>query len=85
MPESALLESLCWSVLTSYDRTSDAQYNLISVLHKSMHCRQASTALYWLAWMLEASKDPIYIAWWMTICASKDIGIADGAALSECP
>ena len=84
-PESALLKSLCWSVSTSYDRTGDARYDLISVLHKSVRCRQAGAALYWLARMLKAGEDPIYIAWWMTVCASEDIGIADGAALSECP
>jgi len=85
MPESALLESLCWSISTSYDRTSNARYDLISVLHKSVRCRQAGAALYWLVRMLEAGKDPIYIAWWMTVCVSEDIGIADGAALSKCP
>ena len=80
-PESALLESLRRSVSTSYDRTGDARYDLISALHKSVRGSQAGAALYWLARMLEAGEDPMYIARRMTVCASEDIGMADRGAL----
>jgi len=79
--ESALLESLRRSVSTSYDRAGDDHYDLISVLHKSVRGSQPSAALYWLARMLEAGEDPVYIARRMTVCASEDIGIADRGAL----
>ena len=80
-PESALLESLRRSVSTSYDRAGDARYDLISVLHKSVRGSQADAALYWLARMLEAGEDPMYIVRRMTVCASEDIGMADRGAL----
>ena len=79
--ESVLLESLRRSVSTSYDRTGDARYDLISALHKSVRGSQAGAALYWLARMLEAGEDPVYIARRMTVCASEDIGMADRDAL----
>jgi len=80
-PESALLDSLRRSVSTSYDRAGDARYDLISVLHKSVRGSQPSAALYWLARMLEAGEDPVYIARRMAVCASEDIGMADRRAL----
>ncbi|KAI9507759.1 P-loop containing nucleoside triphosphate hydrolase protein [Russula earlei] len=79
--ESELIESLRRSVSTSYDRTGDARYDLISALHKSVRGSQPSAALYWLARMLEAGEDPAYIARRMVVCASEDIGIADRGAL----
>lgn len=79
--ESALVESLRRSVSTSYDRTGDAHYDLISALHKSVRGSQPDAALYWLVRMLEAGEDPIYIARRMTVCASEDIGMADRGAL----
>jgi putative ATPase len=78
-PESALLDSLRRSVSTSYDRTGDAHYDLISALHKSVRGSQPDAALYWLARMLEAGEDPVYIARRMAVCASEDIGMAIGA------
>jgi putative ATPase len=80
-PESLLLESLRRSVSTSYDRTGDARYDLISALHKSVRGSQPDAALYWLARMLEAGEDPVYIARRMSVCASEDIGMADRGAL----
>ncbi|KAI9441904.1 P-loop containing nucleoside triphosphate hydrolase protein [Lactarius indigo] len=80
-PESALLDSLRRSVSTSYDRTGDARYDHISALHKSVRGSQPDAALYWLARMLEAGEDPVYIARRMTVCASEDIGMADRRAL----
>ncbi|KAF8491468.1 P-loop containing nucleoside triphosphate hydrolase protein [Russula emetica] len=79
--ESVLLESLRRSVSTSYDRTGDTHYDLISALHKSVRGSQPGAALYWLARMLEAGEDPVYIARRMTVCASEDIGMADRGAL----
>lgn len=79
--ESVLLESLRRSVSTSYNRTGDAHYDLISVLHKSVRGSQPGAALYWLARMLEAGEDPVYIARRMVVCASEDIGMADRRAL----
>lgn len=79
--ESVLLESLRRSVSTSYDRTGDAHYDLISALHKSVRGSQAGAALYWLARMLEAGENPVYIARRMTVCASEDVGMADRGAL----
>jgi len=79
--EAVLLESLRRSVSTSYDRAGDDHYDLISVLHKSVRGSQPDAALYWLARMLEAGEDPVYIARRMTVCASEDIGMADRGAL----
>ena len=72
-----LLESLRRSVSTSYDRTGDARYDMISALHKSVRGSQGSAALYWLARMLSAGEDPLYIARRMIVCASEDIGLGD--------
>ncbi|KAH9053935.1 P-loop containing nucleoside triphosphate hydrolase protein [Lactarius vividus] len=80
-PESALLDTLRRSVSTSYDRTGDAHYDRISALHKSVRGSQPDAALYWLARMLEAGEDPVYIARRMAVCASEDIGMADRRAL----
>lgn len=79
--EPVLIESLRRSVSTSYDRTGDSRYDLISGLHKSVRGSQPDAALYWLARMLEAGENPVYIARRMTVCASEDIGMADRAAL----
>lgn len=80
-PESAVLDSMKRSVATSYDRTGDVRYDLISALHKSIRGSQGGAALYWLARMLEADEDPMYIARRLVICASEDVGMADSHAL----
>ncbi len=80
-PESALLDSMKRSVATSYDRTGDARYDFISALQKSIRGSQGGAALYWLARMLEADEDPMYIARRLVVCASEDIGMADPHAL----
>ncbi|KAI9445548.1 P-loop containing nucleoside triphosphate hydrolase protein [Lactarius indigo] len=82
-PESALLDLMKRSVATSYDRTGDARYNLISALHKSIRGNQGGAALYWLARMLGADEDPMYIARRLVVCASEDVGMAM-AALQAC-
>lgn len=76
-----LLASLRQSVSTSYDRTGDSRYDMISALHKSVRGSQGSAALYWLARMLTTGEDPLYIARRMIVCASEDIGLADNQAL----
>jgi len=65
-----------------YDKKGEMHYDLISALHKSMRGSDPDAALYWLARMLEAGEDPLYIARRMTRFASEDIGNADPQALS---
>lgn len=64
-----------------YDKTGEEHYNLISALHKSMRNSDPDAAVYWLARMLEAGEDPLYIARRITRFASEDIGLADPKAL----
>ena len=64
-----------------YDKTGEEHYNLISALHKSMRNSDPDAAVYWLARMLEAGEDPIYIARRVTRFASEDVGLADPQAL----
>ncbi|MEJ2041040.1 MAG: replication-associated recombination protein A, partial [Desulfosarcinaceae bacterium] len=64
-----------------YDKAGDEHYNLISALHKSMRGSDPDAALYWLARMLMAGEDPLYIARRMVRFASEDIGNADPFAL----
>ena len=64
-----------------YDKSGEEHYNLISALHKSMRGSDPDGALYWLARMLMAGEDPLYIARRMVRFASEDIGNADPYAL----
>ena len=64
-----------------YDKNGEEHYNLISALHKSMRNSDPDAAVYWLARMLEAGEDPIYIARRVTRFASEDVGLADPRAL----
>ena len=64
-----------------YDKTGEEHYNLISALHKSMRNSDPDAAVYWLARMLEAGEDPLYIVRRVTRFASEDIGLADPKAL----
>ncbi|TRM69586.1 hypothetical protein BD626DRAFT_563317 [Schizophyllum amplum] len=79
--EDPLISSLRKSVSVSYDRTGEAHYDMISALHKSVRGSDGNAAMYWLARMLTAGEDPVFIARRMTVCASEDIGLADNAAL----
>ncbi|MGD0231411.1 MAG: replication-associated recombination protein A [Syntrophorhabdales bacterium] len=65
-----------------YDKKGEMHYDLISALHKSMRGSDPDAALYWLARMIEAGEDPLYIARRMTRFASEDVGNADPQALS---
>jgi putative ATPase len=65
-----------------YDKNGEEHYNLISAFHKSLRGSDPDAALYWLARMLMAGEDPLYIARRMVRFASEDVGNADPRALS---
>ncbi len=67
-----------------YDKNGEEHYNLISALHKSMRNSDPDAAVYWLARMLEAGEDPMYIMRRVTRFASEDVGMADSRALDVC-
>jgi len=64
-----------------YDRAGEQHYDLISALHKSMRDSDADATVYWLAVMVEAGEDPLYIARRLVRFASEDVGLADPQAL----
>lgn len=66
-----------------YDKNGEEHYNLISALHKSMRNSDPDAALYYLARMLEAGENPLYIARRLIRFASEDIGLADPNALTQ--
>ncbi|MBR1418096.1 MAG: replication-associated recombination protein A [Synergistaceae bacterium] len=65
-----------------YDKSGEEHYNLISALHKSMRNSDPDAAVYWLARMLEAGEDPLYIARRVVRFASEDVGLAEPNALA---
>jgi len=65
-----------------YDKSGEEHFNLISALHKSLRNSDVDASLYWLARMLAAGEDPLYIARRMVRFASEDIGLADPQALA---
>jgi putative ATPase len=64
-----------------YDKSQDGHYNLISALHKSVRGSDPDAALYYLARMLDAGEDPLYLARRIVRMAVEDIGMADPQAL----
>ena len=66
-----------------YDKKGEEHYNLISALHKSMRNSDPDAAVYWLARMLEAGEDPLYVARRVIRFASEDVGLADPRALEQ--
>jgi putative ATPase len=66
-----------------YDKAGEEHYNLISALHKSVRSSHVDAALYWLARMLEAGEDRLYIARRLIRMALEDIGLADPRALEQ--
>ncbi len=64
-----------------YDKKGEEHYNIISALHKSMRNSDPDAAVYWLARMLEAGEDPLYVARRIVRFASEDVGLADPRAL----
>ncbi len=77
-----MLEECLTKKTLLYDKNGEEHYNIISALHKSMRNSDPDAAVYWLARMLEAGEDPIYIARRITRFASEDIGLADTNALN---
>jgi putative ATPase len=67
-----------------YDKDRDGHYNLISALHKSVRGSDPQAALYYLARMLTAGEDPMYLLRRLVRMASEDIGLADPMALQQC-
>lgn len=65
-----------------YDKNGEEHYNIISALHKSMRNSDPDAGVYWLARMLEAGENPLYIARRIIRFASEDIGLADTNALN---
>ncbi|MDY7099100.1 MAG: replication-associated recombination protein A [Pseudomonadota bacterium] len=67
-----------------YDKDRDGHYNLISALHKSLRGSDPQAALYYLARMLTAGEEPLYVLRRLVRFASEDIGLADPQALTQC-
>lgn len=76
-----LLEQCTSKKSLLYDKSGEEHFNLISALHKSMRNSDPDAAVYWLARMLEAGEDPLYIARRIVRFASEDVGLADPHAL----
>jgi putative ATPase len=66
-----------------YDKAGEEHYNLISALHKSIRNSDADAGLYWLARMIEAGEDPLYVVRRLIRFASEDVGMADPQALVQ--
>ena len=66
-----------------YDKSGEEHYNLISALHKSLRESDPDAAVYWLARMLAAGEDPLYLARRLVRFASEDVGLADPGALPQ--
>ena len=67
-----------------YDKDRDGHYNLISALHKSLRGSDPQAALYYLARMLVAGEEPLFVLRRLVRFASEDIGLADPQALTQC-
>jgi putative ATPase len=82
--DSAAMMQLLQRRAPVYDKDRDGHYNLISALHKAMRGSDPDAALYYLARMLSAGEDPLYVLRRITRFASEDVGLADPQALSQC-
>ena len=80
--ERSLVEQCVSKKSLLYDKNGEEHYNLISALHKSMRNSDPDAAVYWLARILEAGEDPLYVARRLIRFASEDIGLADTRALT---
>ena len=76
-----ILEQCIFKKSLFYDKNGEEHYNIISALHKSMRNSDPDAAVYWLARMLEAGEDPLYVARRIVRFASEDVGLADPHAL----
>jgi putative ATPase len=79
---AALLQDALQKGALYYDRAGEEHFNHISALHKSMRNSDADASLYWLARMLDAGEDPLYLARRIVRFASEDVGLADPRALT---
>ncbi|MGH9310933.1 MAG: replication-associated recombination protein A [Vicinamibacterales bacterium] len=79
--DAPLVAELTQNRALLYDKSGEEHYNLISALHKSMRNSDPDASVYWLARMLEAGEDPLYVARRLVRFASEDIGNADPQAL----
>jgi putative ATPase len=77
----AIIEDALQHRAMLYDKSGEQHYDLISALHKSLRDSDPDACLYWLARMVEAGEDPLYIARRLVRAASEDIGMADPQAL----
>ncbi|HHF52032.1 MAG TPA: replication-associated recombination protein A [Candidatus Aminicenantes bacterium] len=77
----AVKEALQQRILL-YDKKGEEHFNLISALHKSLRNSDVNASLYWLARMIAAGEDPMYIARRLVRFASEDVGLADNNALN---
>lgn len=82
--DPAALAAFLHRRLASYDKDRDGHYGLISALHKSLRGSDPQAALYYLARMLTAGEEPLYILRRLVRFASEDIGLADPRALTQC-
>jgi putative ATPase len=78
----ALLQQTLQKKTLRYDKNGEEHFNLISALHKSMRNSDPDASVYWLARMVEAGEDPLYIARRLVRFASEDVGNADPQALT---
>ncbi len=85
-PNGELTEQIAQDALQKrillYDKAGEQHYNLISALHKSVRNSDPDASLYWLARMIEAGEDPLYLARRLVRMAVEDVGLADPNALS---
>lgn len=79
----AMVEEIVKRSHLLYDKNGEEHYNIISALHKSLRGSDADASLYYLARMLEAGEDPLYVARRLVRFASEDIGIANSFALPQ--
>jgi putative ATPase len=79
--DSAALAGLIERRSLLYDKSGEEHFNIISALHKSIRNSDADASIYWLARMLEAGEDPLYVARRLVRFASEDVGNADPRAL----
>jgi putative ATPase len=82
--DPAALSALLHRRVAVYDKDREGHYNLISALHKSLRGSDPQSALYYLARMLVAGEQPLYVLRRLTRFASEDIGLADPNALVQC-
>jgi putative ATPase len=82
--DPAALAALLHRRMPVYDKDREGHYNLISALHKSLRGSDPQAALYWLARMLVAGEEPLYLLRRLVRFASEDVGLADPQALVQC-